>query len=1232
MSPHSAQSIPSLCLSCLVLGCVLVNGWMSKLESQSTVQSPKSKAQDHRLPAEPQTLNPGEKHTYPLTLKANDFLKLVVEQQGIDVVVRLLGPDGNKLAEVDSPNGTQGPEPLSFIVEQGGSYTVEVESLEKTAEPGKYELKLEAVKPATEQDRAEFEIGKLLAEVEQLRQAGKYDQGLPLAQQAVKQSEKIFGAEHLLAASSLNTLALLYQAKGDLVQAEPLFKRALAIREKALGPDHPDVAQSLNNLAGVYKDKGDFVPAEPLYQRSLAIWERTLGPDHPDVSNSLNNLAVLYFLKGDSAQAELHFKRSLAILERVLGPDHLAVALGLNNLAVVYQAKGDYVRAEPLFQRSLAIREKVLGPDHPDVAASFSNLGVLYRDKGDFVRAEPLYQQALAIREKMLGPDHRETATSLNNLGVLYQDKGDFVRAEPLLQRSLAVWERALGPDHPDIANNLNNLAGVYKAKGDYVRAEPLLQRALAIREKALGPDHPDVAYSLNNLAVIYEEKGDYVQAEPLFQRALAIREKVLGPDHPDVAQSLNNLGALYQDKGDFEQAESLYQRALAIREKVLGPDRPDVAQSLNNLGALYQDKGDFMQAEPLFQRALAIREKALGPDHPDVAQNLNNLAGFYLTRGKTTQAIQYRTQGNDATERDLMRNLVSGSEQQKALYLKKTAGQMDQSISLSVKDAPRDEAGLRMALTVILRRKGRTLDAMTNAVAILRNQSDPETQKLLDDYTSIVGQISAQTLKGPGKKKPEEHLAYLKSLKVEKDKLENDISRRSGEFKVQTTPITLEGVQHLIPADAALVEYAVYHPYDAKTRKTGAARYVAYVVKPGSGAGQGSGVRGQESGSSVQNPQSKIQNQISPPGTRNPEPGTLSYVDLGEAEPIDQAVALLRKALSDRSKSVSLHVKPAARALDQLVMKPVRILVGTTRHLLISPDGALNLIPFSALADEQGKFLVEKYTLTYLTSGRDLLRLNVKLPSEESPLVLANPDYALGTGPVVAGHSLKPLISLPATAKEGQNIQKLVGDARLVVKTEATENTIKAVRRPSLLHVATHGYFLTDTPPETPLDPTRNLSDTPAINTDQLRIENPLLRSWLFFAGANRGGSNDNDGIMTALEAAQLNLWGTKLVTLSACETGVGEAKTGDGVYGLRRALVLAGSEAQLMSLWSVSDQATRTLMVDYYTRLKAGEGRSAALRNVQLDMLKDPRRQHPFYWASFIQSGEWANLEGKR
>ena len=1178
-----AERLPWLCLSWVLPGCMLFNGWTSTLANQFTVQSPASTAQDRRLPAEPQTLNPGGKHTYPLTLNANDYVKLVVEQKGIDVVVRLLGPDGKIVHEVDSPNGTQGPEPLSSIVEKSGGYTLEVESLEKTGQPGKYELKLETVKTATEQDRAELEIKKLNAEIKQLQQAQKYDQALLVAQRLVEQSEKIFGADHLLVADSLNTLAGFYFRKGDYAQAELLVQRSLAIREKALGPDHLDIAASLNNLANLSYRKGDYPRAELLHQRALAIREKALGPDHPSVARSLNDLASLYL------------------------------------------DKGDYPRAEPLYQRSLAIREKRRGPDHPDTAESLNNLALLYVNKGDYAQAELLYQRSLAIWEKALGPDHPEVASNLINLANLYQEKGDYARAEPLYQRALAIREKILGPDHPDVANSLNNLAGLYWNKGDYPRAEPLFKRSVAIREKALGPDHPDVTRSLNRLATLYYDKGDFVQAEPLYQRALTIREKALGPDHPETAESLHNLATLYQSKGDAAQAEPLYRRALAICEKVLGPDHPEVASNLSNLANLYQDKGNSAQAETFFKRALAIYEKGLGPDHPSVALSLSNLARLYQANRETAQAIACQTRSNDTTERDLMRNLAAGSEQQKALYLKKTAGLTDPSTSLHVQEAPQNQAALQAALTVILRRKGRSLDAMTGAIETLRQRQTPETQKLLDDYAVLVGQLSVATLRGPGTRKPEEHLAYLKELEQQKEQLEAKISTKSAEFKAQVTPITLDNVQHQIPSQASLVEYAAYRPYDAKTRQFGNPRYVAYVVKSGSGfrvPGSGSG---QESRSS-------IQNQVSPAGTRNPEPGTLAFVDLGEAEPIDKAVSALRQVLKNPSNKLKTEVQPRSLALYKLVVKPIEALVGKNSHLLISPDGALNLIPFSALMDERGQFLVEKYTLTYLTSGRDLLRLSVKLPSEEPPLVLADPEYALGTGPVVAGQTLKPLVSLPATAKEGQEIQKLVGDARLVVKTEATENAIKAVRRPSLLHVATHGYFLTDTPRETPIDPIRSLSEKSVINADQLRIENPLLRSWLFFAGANQGGSEDNDGIMTALEAAQLNLWGTKLVTLSACETGIGEAKTGDGVYGLRRALVLAGSEAQLMSLWSVSDQATRKLMVDYYTRLKAGEGRSEALRNVQLEMLKDPRRQHPFYWASFIQSGEWANLDGKR
>jgi len=248
-----------------------------------------------------------------------------------------------------------------------------------------------------------------------------------------------------------------------------------------------------------------------------------------------------------------------------------------------------------------------------------------------------------------------------------------------------------------------------------------------------------------------------------------------------------------------------------------------------------------------------------------------------------------------------------------------------------------------------------------------------------------------------------------------------------------------------------------------------------------------------------------------------------------------------------------------------------------------------------------------------------------------------------------LSGATFRPL---PGTAGEAQQLSAILPGVRVFTGTQASEGALKSLSGPAILHVATHGFFLPNQA-EVAADETRGLVLGSGNESRAPRNENPLLRSGIALAGANvRQPSDAEDGVLTALEAAGLDLWGTKLVVLSACETGVGEIKTGDGVYGLRRALVLAGAESQLMSLWQVSDEATRDLMVAYYKRIQAGEGRSEALRQVQLEMLRGTQkseigkdrslrierktaasetRSHPFYWASFIPIGDWRSLQGE-
>jgi CHAT domain-containing protein len=325
-----------------------------------------------------------------------------------------------------------------------------------------------------------------------------------------------------------------------------------------------------------------------------------------------------------------------------------------------------------------------------------------------------------------------------------------------------------------------------------------------------------------------------------------------------------------------------------------------------------------------------------------------------------------------------------------------------------------------------------------------------------------------------------------------------------------------------------------------------------------------------------------------------------------------------------------------------------VRALLGETRQLLISPDGELNLIPFAALVDERGRYLLERYSFTYLTSGRDLLRLEVPRESKGAAVVVADPSFGLPTliassglvGAKGATANARPQVDysqiffgpLPGVSDEVRALKELLPQASFLTKEQATKAALEQLNGPSILHVATHGFFLQDEQAATENRAAAQSKDGARPGKLAARVENPLLRSGLALAGANQSGGGNSDGILTALEASGLNLWGTKLVVLSACDTGLGEVRNGDGVYGLRRALVLAGAESQVMSLWAVSDRSTRDLVVGYYRALLEGAGRGEALRQVQLRMLRDKSHQHPYYWAAFIQTGAWGSLEVKR
>jgi CHAT domain-containing protein/Tfp pilus assembly protein PilF len=940
---------------------------------------------------------------------------------------------------------------------------------------------------------------------------------------------------------------------------------------------------------------GGYAKAEPLFQRALAISERSLGGSHPQTGTALDNLAGLYQVIGAYAKAEPLYRRALAIFEGTAGPDVSSVANVLNKLGSLYQATGGYAEAESCYQRALAMQEKALGPNHPQI--STGNLADLYRTLGRYSTAQPLYERSLAVAEKTLGPDHPDVATKLGNLALLYQATGGYAQAEPLQERALAILEKSLGREHPSTAGAVHNLAVLYQATGADQKAEALYQRALAIWAKALGDAHAQTATAMANLAVLYHDRGAFDQAAPLYERVVTIREKALGANHPDTAMALTNLGGLYQATGAHAKAEAMHHRALAIREKALGLEHPDTAATLINLALVYHYTRSYAKAESLNQRALTIFEKALGPDHPQTAGALINLATVYQAMGAHAKSEPLVERAQRIEEDDTVRFLFSGSEPRKRDYLNMRLGSVYHTVSLSV-SSPTART-MALGLLNVLQFKGRVLDVMSDSVMRLRRSVAPEARSLLDQLSAVAQQLSLLTYSGPVD--AAQYRRRLSALTQEQERLQVELSNRSAIFRQAVVPITLEGVRQALPEDTALVEWFRYEPFDPLKEASavwGAPRYVAYVLHRG---------------------------------------GNPVAIDLGLAQPIEALIAELRDALRDPA---SATFRELSEDLCLKVFKPLQDHLGNSRRLLLSPDATLNLLPFAALVDDKGAYLAQRFELVYLTSGRDLLRVPSVSAARGSAVVLADPafDEHTDTGAAVA-NALVPtrsvdfdssglvFTSLAGTAAEANALRSLLklNVRNVLTGARATEASVRDLHGPRVLHLATHGFFLANREAAVPRSQLQVGRDTASPRVD----ENPLLRSGLALAGANnRRSATADDGILTAGEVAQLDLLGTQLVVLSACETGLGQLQTGEGVYGLRRALVLAGAQTQVASLWKVPDAATQELMVAYYERLLKGEGRAGALRAAQQAMMENPSRRHPYYWAAFIPIGNWLPL----
>jgi CHAT domain-containing protein len=909
--------------------------------------------------------------------------------------------------------------------------------------------------------------------------------------------------------------------------------------------------------------------------------------------DKINDQIVHLYERGDYAEAIPLAELVLTLREQALGPDHPDVAQSAHNLASQHKELGAYAQAEPLYVRALRIYEKSLGPNHSSLVMTLNNLAELKVAQGAFQDAELLFERALRISEKSNGAESADTGTVIANVASLHRELGQYVSAAALLNRAQLILQSTLGREHVAVAKFFNTLGALYQDQGLYDEAEYNYERARHIFERNFGREHMLVALSLNNLAVLYANSERAARAEGMFKQALVIHEKTLGKDHPITVTDLNNLGGLYMDQGAHDQAIQFHERALSARRRMFGDSHPDVAQSLNNLGMAYRSQGNREEAGRLFKDSLMAYESSVGAGHGNVAMVLGNLADYYESNGDLDRARTCHLRQFAIRERHASRELLGATERGKRNLIQMRVGETAAAVSFQVHAMPNDDEALRLAFAVALERKGRVLDELAGARQALRRNLTPGLQIEFDELRTKQAELALLR-----EAAPIERAEAVRALEGEVDRRESELGRKSSAFRARTAPVTPEQVRAELPEGAVLVEFVRYQRYDAKSSDPWKeARYVAYLLR---------------------------------------HKGVIQWVPLGEAEPIEKAVQAARRSLTERASDVNgfptvpvndAHL--ALRKLDAFLLAPIRNVLGDVPHLLLSPDGALHTVPFEALVDEQGHYLVEHSSVTYLGSGRDLLRMGERLSPRSGPLVLAAPDFGPGD---------QPFAPLRGAMAEGEAVRKLFPEARILPGAAATREALLGVHGPRFALLSTHGFLRhpglsVDSAPSAVAPvalssfATKGTSVHSTLPPDEaVGPERALERAGLALAGANQRA----DGIVSGRDLAGLDLGGTKLVVLSACETGLGQLADGEGAYGLRRALAIAGAESQVVSLWNVNDAATGELIGAYFRGLKDGAGRSEALRQAQLGMLRQDKYKHPYYWAAFVPAGDWRPLDG--
>ena len=1024
-------------------------------------------------------------------------------------------------------------------------------------------------------------------------------------------------------------LGLVLTARSEYRPAAAHLRRALREHERIVGNRAVALADDLDGLVEVLIWLGDYPAALTASDRAVTIREGLPAPASPGLARSLELRGLLLQRRYELKRAGVELRRALAIREEA-GPLHPALVPTLSLVGDQLKLEEDFAGAAVVLRRAVTIAETALREGHPDTANALRSLAGAEHRMSLYAEAKALRERALAIAEAAYGPDHPLVAIQLNDLAISFEAFGDFVASRRLLRRALSIYERALGPSNLGVTVTTYNLGNRNVAIGDYDEAIRLFRRAARAWERANGPHHRLVGLALGTLGEALSRVGRDAEALVALERARVIRAREYGKDSAQVADVLLGLAEIRSRRREHAQAMADASRAMRIREAEGISDTTVDAYLM--VARIASAAGDIPAALSAARHGMTDGLPIFGASHPKMGAMQAELAAALIGLGDGTGALAAALEGERIGREHLLRTLSSLPERQALTYVAARPRGLELALSAMQGSDPDP------IQDAVIRGRALTLDEMAERRRSATYAEDPRIGPRWRDLASASERLAALVVRGPGDLEPREYQTLLDDVRQQRERAEIALADASADTvtAIARREVGLAEVRAALPARSALVSFVRFERAHLAAPTAGHAAgvvrtptYLAFVTQNG-----------------------RAQSEVIP---------------LGDATSIDRMIATWRSrvvgAIGQNGRA-DVGAEAALRrigvALRERLWDPVAAHFDGIDQVFVVPDGAVNLLPLAALPADGTRYLVEVGpTIHYLSAERDLV-----VPSTDRPaatkglLALGGPAYGPTRTPQTTGPASGTPVRgngtcgtfdsmefhpLPAARREAEDVaglwRRTDPQAEVLIGSGASEAAFKRDapgRR--YLHLATHGFFLGSDCDDTVYagrgpDGLRGIGGRKGAKRQRILPDNPLLLSGLALAGANQRRptrANPEDGILTAEEVAALDLDGVEWAVLSACDTGVGEIKAGEGVFGLRRAFRVAGARTIIMSLWAVEDRSARAWMRPLYEgRLQGHLSTAEAVRNASRTVLAARRAKglstHPFYWAGFVAAGDW-------